>query len=426
MNPTPIDSSSTTLQAKLPHLKLIDDGKGYKVLYKDRAFIIGKVLFWIIDELKKEEHFSSIVQKLHQKESYGLEKEKLQNLLEEKIVQFNEQLEDTSTKRRSNYILLRTKIADDRLVGLLAQPLSILFKRSIFIPALVLIVVAQLFYIYFGPESSELLTVKNLTTSNFLFAYLLATVVLLFHELGHAAAAKGFGVDPQEIGFGFYLIFPVFYADVTAVWQLDKYERIIVNIGGVYFQALINVFIIFFLCFFSEYSLSLKIIALFLYKINIAVILYSLMPFFRNDGYWIYSDLFELPNLNQRAYAYPKNLFKSFQKSYRENGQLKWNSTADKVDWPLMIYSLTNYVVITFFFYFFLQVIGTTAGEVLLAFNSSEPIDDKLQLALKVGFLIFSIGLMLYNYLEPITNWLKRQKNVQSTNLQTTNKIQRL
>ena len=50
-----------------------------------------------------------------------------------------------------------------------------------------------------------------------------------FHELGHAAACKYFGIRHGGIGFGLYLNFPVLYTDVTEVWKLyNQLEPIII------------------------------------------------------------------------------------------------------------------------------------------------------------------------------------------------------
>ena len=48
-----------------------------------------------------------------------------------------------------------------------------------------------------------------------------------------------------------YITFPVFYTDVTDVWCLTRRQRVIVNLGGVYFQL---IFLIPFFLFLQLYS----------------------------------------------------------------------------------------------------------------------------------------------------------------------------
>ena len=55
------------------------------------------------------------------------------------------------------------------------------------------------------------------------------------HEIGHATATSFFGASHGGIGGGFYLFSPVYFADVTDIWRLKKWQRIVVNVAGVYF-----------------------------------------------------------------------------------------------------------------------------------------------------------------------------------------------
>ena len=131
------------------------------------------------------------------------------------------------------------------------------------------------------------------------FFYPLVLLILFFHELGHAASAYLFGVKPKNIGFGFYLIFPVFYADVTDVWRLNKWKRTIVNLGGIFFQLLINLGLLYIM----YHTPDRRVITLLTYIItlNITTIIINVNPFLKFDGYWVYSDLCNLPNLRQQS-----------------------------------------------------------------------------------------------------------------------------
>lgn len=128
--------------------------------------------------------------------------------------------------------------------------------------------------------------------------YMLFLLVLFFHELGHATAAFSYGVRPKEIGFGLYFIFPVFFTNVTNIWELNTTKRIMVNIGGIYFQLLVNLLLI----ALAWFGVSLAIVQK-LFLINSISIIICLVPFLRYDGYWIISDLYRIPNLRKKANA---------------------------------------------------------------------------------------------------------------------------
>ena len=155
-------------------------------------------------------------------------------------------------------------------------------------------------------------------------------------------------------------IFPVFYADVTAVWKLNKYKRIIVNLAGIYFQLLISMLLIVFLSIWSLQYPMTNLICIYLFKINIFVILYALFPFFRNDGYWVYSDFFDLPNLSERAFAFPKLMYRNFLES-KKSRDPKFLS---KADWPLFLYSIGNYLILSIFIFYFTHFSWITSTEV--------------------------------------------------------------
>lgn len=125
--------------------------------------------------------------------------------------------------------------------------------------------------------------------------YLCLIGSVLFHELGHLSACSFLGCPHGEIRFGVYLVFPVFYANVTAAWRLRRRDRVIVDLGGMYFQLLLTI------PAFAWYGATRDALAWFLFLELDGMILWCLNPFLRFDGYWICSDLLGVPNLRSRA-----------------------------------------------------------------------------------------------------------------------------
>ena len=124
-------------------------------------------------------------------------------------------------------------------------------------------------------------------------AFVLLACSLLVHELGHASACSRFKVDPKEIGFALYLIYPVFYTDVTRAWLLRRGERVVVDLSG---------------CLFQSYALGLLsagylLLGLSSLKIAILANLYSmafmLNPIFKFDGYWVLADVLGIHRLSK-------------------------------------------------------------------------------------------------------------------------------
>jgi putative peptide zinc metalloprotease protein len=118
---------------------------------------------------------------------------------------------------------------------------------------------------------------------------------ILAHEMGHATALARYGAAPGKIGFGLYLLMPTFFADVSEVWRLPRKGRLVVDLGGVYFQQ--AVFIVFAILALQFSSLELAAPC---YAID-TMTLVALNPVFRFDGYWLLADWLELPKLHSDA-----------------------------------------------------------------------------------------------------------------------------
>ena len=257
-----------------------------------------------------------------------------------------EVLKRKKEKKDESYIYFKLKIIDKDIVNCISNYLKFLFHKKTFkIIFLFTILLNVYFYIYHFHITSI-----NLDLRNLLLYYIIMVLIMVMHELGHASACKYYKLEPHDIGFGFYILFPVFFANVTNIWKLSKWKRIIVNIGGVYFQFLINIILII-LSFYINSNLLTKII-----NINFFVACYSLIPFLRNDGYWVYSDVFDLPNLATRSKFY---FFSSL------NGIFK--NTSNKLNYPLFFYSIGNGIFLFFILFIYLKSIYLNISDILLS-----------------------------------------------------------
>jgi putative peptide zinc metalloprotease protein len=113
----------------------------------------------------------------------------------------------------------------------------------------------------------------------------------VFHETGHATAARYGGATPGVMGAGVYLIWPVFYTDVTDSYRLDRRGRLRTDLGGVYFNVLftLGTALVYAVTGFSP-------LLVFLVVAQIET-LQQFLPFVRLDGYYVVSDLIGVPNL---------------------------------------------------------------------------------------------------------------------------------
>lgn len=199
-----------------------------------------------------------------------------------------------SSKSNPSPMLLQRSLLGPEVVGLFARPLEALYRGPIVALAVIAIGIGALGF-FLGLGSFKAGTISDLAFSDVCLVLLILGAGLFFHEFGHAAAARRYGCRQTKIGIGLYICFPVFYADLSEGWRLTRRQRIIVDCGGIYFQALFISFLVALNGYVSAPALTYSILAL-----NIAL-LWNFNPFLRMDGYWIASDLLGVANLRSEA-----------------------------------------------------------------------------------------------------------------------------
>ena len=184
----------------------------------------------------------------------------------------------------------------------LTQPLRILFRPPVSLPLLWASAICHGLFYSTLPVGTAPGFLTLLPPSLYLISCLLLLGSVLFHEFGHLAACRYFGCPHGEIRIGLYLIFPVFYANVSAAWRLRQKARIVVDLAGVYFQLLLTIPV------FLLFHLTRDRVWMFLFLELDAMMLFCLNPFLRFDGYWLCSDFLGVPNLRSRSRLLMKRL----------------------------------------------------------------------------------------------------------------------
>ena len=119
---------------------------------------------------------------------------------------------------------------------------------------------------------------------------LIAVGAAAFHELGHATALRVVGGRARGMGVGLYLIYPVFYTDVTDSYRLGRWRRLLTDIGGFYFN------LVFALGVLAAYVITREDWLLVAVALIDVEILHQTLPLGRLDGYWILADLTGVPD----------------------------------------------------------------------------------------------------------------------------------
>ena len=124
-----------------------------------------------------------------------------------------------------------------------------------------------------------------------LLVFALAVASAGFHELGHASACRYGGATPGGMGMGMYLVWPSFYTDVTDSYRLPRRARLRVDLGGLYFNAVVaDVTMLVWLAWRMDALLLLV-------ALQVLQMVKQLSPIIRADGYHILSDATGVPDL---------------------------------------------------------------------------------------------------------------------------------
>lgn len=115
---------------------------------------------------------------------------------------------------------------------------------------------------------------------------LLVILGSLIHELGHSFAAMSAGIGLRPIGFSVYLIYPVFYTNVSGIEKVSLTKRTLIDCGGFIFQG------VFLLLLLSLCSLTGRATLEEAARWMAFIISFNLNPLFRTDGYWLYKDVY--------------------------------------------------------------------------------------------------------------------------------------
>ncbi len=129
------------------------------------------------------------------------------------------------------------------------------------------------------------------------------------HEMGHALTCKHLGGHVRAIGPAFLVLQPCMFTDVTDAWLFpSKWDRIKVSLSGV-MADLLMASVAAFVWVSSEPGLIKQISYTVMIACTVWTILFNANPLLRFDGYYILSDLLEIPNLRRRAEQYIGYLF---------------------------------------------------------------------------------------------------------------------
>jgi putative peptide zinc metalloprotease protein len=200
--------------------------------------------------------------------------------------------EHKAPPRRNPLLALRWKVlvTNPAVTRRLTAPFTFLFRPWLMVPLLAAFVVVCWFVLIHKGVASATAQAFH-SPGLLLLVFVLAVASAGFHELGHASACRYGGATPAGMGMGIYLVWPAFYTDVTDSYRLPKGSRLRVDLGGLYFNAVV-----------ADATLAVWLLCrvdalLLLVALQLLEMVKQLSPVIRADGYHILSDATGIPDL---------------------------------------------------------------------------------------------------------------------------------
>ena len=180
--------------------------------------------------------------------------------------------------------------------GWLYSPAAIIVAVAYILTALMLVLVNFETFRSKLPEFHQFFASGN-------WFYLAAAlgITKVIHEFGHGLSCKYYGGECHEMGFMLLVFTPCLYCDVSDSWMLpSKWKRMMIGAGGMFIE-LIMASTATFLWWNSHEGLFNQMCLNVMFVSSVSTLLFNANPLMRFDGYYILSDMLEIPNLRQKS-----------------------------------------------------------------------------------------------------------------------------
>ncbi|MEX2316986.1 MAG: biotin/lipoyl-binding protein [Pirellulales bacterium] len=136
---------------------------------------------------------------------------------------------------------------------------------------------------------------------NWLPLALTLCITKVLHEFGHGLSCKHFGGECHEIGVMFLVLTPCLYCNVSDSWMLpNRWHRAAIGAAGMYVELVLATVCTFIWWFSTPGPLQYFALNV-MFICSVSTVLFNANPLLRYDGYYILSDILEIPNLRPKA-----------------------------------------------------------------------------------------------------------------------------
>ena len=227
----------------------------------------------------------------------------------------NDKTQSAQWKQKlTNILSIRFRGFDpDRLLGSMNPYTAWFFSWPTFIAVLLLGLGAiSLIFAQFDTFQAKLPSFYEFfEAKNWLCLAIVMGLTKVAHEFGHGLACKKFGGECHEAGVMLLVLTPCLYMNVSDSWLLkSKWQRAFIAAAGMYVELVIASIAVF-TWWFSQPGIINQLALNVIFVSSVSTLVFNANPLLRYDGYYILSDLLEIPNLRSKATTILQQFFGS-------------------------------------------------------------------------------------------------------------------
>lgn len=276
-------------------IEMMDGARSLQDIWHERVRLDG-------GDAPTQDELVQLLSKLHAADA--LHCDELNNT-DERYKRLQAQRRMERLRRWLSPLALRIPILNPRRILDRGLPLiAPLFGGVGFIVWLALVASAAVSGVLYWQDITHDIGNRVLSPHNLLLLALLYPLVKALHELGHAFATRVYGGEVHEIGVMLLALMPVPYVNASAAAAFkDKRQRMVVGAAGIMVEAALAALALFIWLavepgLVKDAAFNVMLIG------GLSTLIFNGNPLLRYDGYYVFADAIEIPNLGPRSTQY--------------------------------------------------------------------------------------------------------------------------
>lgn len=260
---------------------------------------------------------------------------------------FRQHKQQTRHKRwmELNPLAIRVRLFDpSRWLATFDPWLPTLFRPANLVLWMIVVIPALLIAAEHWVELRAFATAHIQTPRFLLIAWLAYPCIKLIHELGHALAVRRWGGQVHDVGFTAFVLVPVPYVDASAATGfVRRSQRALVSGIGIMVELFLASLALY-LWLNVQPGMAQDITFVVMLISGVSTLVFNGNPLLRFDGYHLFCDLLDLPNLDARSKSWWHNLLQ--RRLFKHNtpalplapGEGKWMALYAPLAWSYRFY----------------------------------------------------------------------------------------